>query len=128
AGTSKSSIARVSKQFRVNAMASFDGTLRVFFIRNSNALAAQLSALNGVVILRVKSKANPARSSLCASQSEGAGPRNSAAARRPLGVEVVRAVTNPSRSGALINSRVGNRTSQTGNNFWRYEWLRQLGS
>ena len=30
-------------------MASFDGTLRVFFIRNSNALAAQLSALNGVV-------------------------------------------------------------------------------
>src|SRR5262245_6225545 len=47
-------------------MASFDGTLRVFFIRNSNALAAQLSALNGVVILRAKSKANPARSSLCA--------------------------------------------------------------
>src|SRR5262245_64814869 len=40
-------------------MASFDGTLRVFFIRNSNVLAAQLSALNGVVILRAKSKANP---------------------------------------------------------------------
>src|SRR5262245_50415327 len=33
-------------------------------------------------------------------------------------VEVVRAVTNPSRSGALINSRVGNRTSQPGDNFW----------
>jgi hypothetical protein len=45
-------------------MVSFDGTLRVFFIRNSNVLAAQLSALNGVVILRAKSKANPARSSL----------------------------------------------------------------
>src|SRR5215470_19827134 len=43
-------------------------------------------------------------------------------------MEVVRAVTNPSRSGALINGRVGNRTSQTGNNFWRYDWLRQSGS
>jgi len=40
-------------------MASFDGTLRVFFIRNSNALAAQLSALNGVMIFAGEIESKP---------------------------------------------------------------------
>jgi len=40
----------------VNAMASFDGTLRVFFIRNSNALAAQMSALSRDLAGEIESK------------------------------------------------------------------------
>src|SRR5215813_3514737 len=129
-------------------MASFDGTLRVFFMRNSNALAAQLSALNRVVIFGRNRKQTPQEAACALDDILSLAHRLSApfsnikligipGRRRwaskfrrrssPAGGGV-RAVTNPSRSGALVNSRVGNRTSQTRTNFWRYDWLRQSGS
>src|SRR5262249_14484884 len=149
AGTSKSSIVRVSKQFRVSAMASFDGTLRVFFIRNSNALAAQLSALNGVVILRAKSKANPQEAACALDDVLSLAHRSSAPFSniKLIGIRgrrrwasKFRRRSSPAGGGSRprgyqpLPKRGFDQQSRreydiaNGEQFWRYDWLRQLGS